>query len=126
MFCSCRFTHDLNEYLTQKPRDIPFPTSVDSVSPQPSTEDSAIVSSPNTSDLPPSVDPSAFCPVYQNKGECKQGYKCRFLGAHIRKTESGSLEPVKDEDKVARRKLETTELNFLPLDALKRLRSKKV
>lgn len=112
----------------QKPRDILFPTNVDSISvPGSFTEDASTAESEsNASDLPASVDPSAICPVFNSKGECKHGLKCRFLGAHVRKTESGSLELLSEEDKVARRKLETTELNFLPPDVLKQLRSKKV
>ncbi|KAL5498012.1 DUS3 [Sanghuangporus vaninii] len=123
----CRMTHDINEYLAQKPRDLLFPQNVDSV-PIPgsfSAELSAKDPEMTESYYPPSVDPSSFCPLFHNKGECRSGFKCRFLGAHLRKSENGELELVKDEEKVARRKVETTELNFLPLDTLKQLRSKK-
>ncbi|EJD02013.1 zinc finger dihydrouridine synthase [Fomitiporia mediterranea MF3/22] len=121
----CRFTHDIDEYLAQKPKDLTFPTSVDSVSIQAYSAADCSNDIASVSELPPSVDPSVYCPVFDAKGECSHGFKCRFLGSHIRKTESGTLEIVKDEEKVARRKLDTTELNYILLDSLKQLRSKK-
>ncbi|KAL5514842.1 DUS3 [Sanghuangporus baumii] len=123
----CRMTHDINEYLAKKPRDLLFPQNIDSVPIPGSSSEEHSVKDPEliNSYYPPSVDPSSFCPLFHAKGECRSGFKCRFLGAHLRNSETGEPELVKDEEKVARQKVETTELNFLPHDTLKQLRSKK-
>lgn len=76
--------------------------------------------------LSTSIDTSSVCPVFEEKGECRAGYKCRFLGAHVNKSDAGSLDLVKDIEKVSRRKLETIEMNFLPPEAFKNLRTRKV
>ena len=49
----------------------------------------------------PSIDFSTLCPVYDRMGDCKQGFKCRFLGGHARKGDSGEIELVKDDEKFA-------------------------
>ncbi|KAH8112384.1 zinc finger dihydrouridine synthase [Phellopilus nigrolimitatus] len=124
----CRFTHDIDGYLAQKPRDIVFPLSVDSLPvPGVSTDECTVVSEDSTiaSGLPPSINSSAICPVFSEKGECRHGLKCRFLGAHVKKSDSGSVELVRDDEKVAQRKIESSEVNFLPPNVLKQLRSKK-
>ncbi|PAV17921.1 zinc finger dihydrouridine synthase [Pyrrhoderma noxium] len=124
----CRFIHDINEYLGKKPRDLSFPTTIDGLS-IPVTSTSENVENPDIiaaeTDLPSSIDPSAYCPVFHERGTCRSGYKCRYLGSHITKTESGDLDLVKDEDKVAHRSLETAEVNYLPGFTLKQLRSRK-
>ena len=73
-----------------------------------------------------SIDFSTSCPVFQERGECGHGLRCRFLGCHIQRGNTGKLELVTNDEKVARRKLETTELNYIGLDILKQIRSKKV
>lgn len=64
--------------------------------------------------------------MFNEKGECRHGFKCRFLGNHVKKSESGELDLVVDQEKVARRCIETSELNYLPSESLKLLRTKKV
>lgn len=76
--------------------------------------------------LPSSVNPSAVCPVYLEKGECRVGLKCRFLGGHVKKGENGSPHLLKDEEKIVQNKDRSTELNFLKGEALKLLRTKNV
>ena len=126
-YSRCRFTHDVKTYLEQKPRDITLPRNVDCVD---SNNPLAILDSmpePVDSDttFPPSIDPTTRCFVFEEKGECRLGFKCRFLGSHVKKLDDGSLELLADSDKVAMRKIETTELNYLPAEALKLVRSKK-
>ena len=129
VFCRCRFIHDINEYLGKKPRDLSFPTTIDGLS-IPVVSTSENVENPDIiaaeTDLPSSIDPSAYCPVFHERGTCRSGYKCRYLGSHITKTESGDLDLVKDEDKLAHCSLETAEVNYLPGFTLKQLRSRKV
>jgi tRNA-dihydrouridine synthase 3 len=119
----------MSAYLDQKPRDILFPENIDGIS---NTEPLACLiyeresSSQDATGCTPSIDLNARCPIFEETGDCRHGFKCRFLGAHVRKSDDGKLELVKDEDKVARTKIETTELNYLSLDALKLIRGKKV
>lgn len=121
----CRNTHDLQAYLEQKPQDIRFPQEVDSIIPHLISKD-ATLPQDSKPGLAPSVDPEAYCAVFNEKGECRHGFKCRFLGNHVKKSESGELDLVVDQEKVARRSIETSELNYLPSESLKLLRTKKV
>lgn len=74
----------------------------------------------------PTVDFSTKCPVFERTGECKHGFKCRYLGGHTRKNDAGLLELITDEEKVARSASSETELNFIDPGTLKLLRTKKV
>lgn len=57
----------------------------------------------------------------------RYGFKCRFLGGHIRiSEESGELSLVDDEDKKARAAVTAREVNFVGPDVQKVLRSRKV
>jgi tRNA-dihydrouridine synthase 3 len=116
----CRFTHDIPAYLSQKPRDIYFPSG-SSISLEPpyvslptvTASDAPVdpttptsTSSATTTDITPpslaplpqpqdptvSIDFTTTCPVFQETGECRHGLKCRFLGAHADQitTEDGS------------------------------------
>jgi tRNA-dihydrouridine synthase 3 len=72
------------------------------------------------------VDYSTICPVFAETGECRHGLKCRFLGGHVRKDDSGNLVLIQDEEKQARSAVSAKEVNFMSPDVLKLLRSKKV
>lgn len=114
----------MDAYFEQKPKDILIPDNVDRVdndNPFPVLEEV-----PGDASRVSSIDPKARCPVFEEKGECGHGFKCRFLGAHVKKLDDGTLELVRNEEIVALRKIETTERNYLPSDALRLIRSKKV
>ena len=75
-----------------------------------------------------SLDPTTICPVHAETGKCKHGFKCRFLGAHV-KAASGSsdeLSLVVDGDKAAHVAVSAAELNFIDPDIRKQLRTRKV
>ena len=76
----------------------------------------------------PSLDLSTTCPVYNVKGKCDHGFKCRFLGGHVRKDDVGSnqWQVMIDEDKRAHSAVTETELNFIGPNGLRQVRSKKV
>jgi tRNA-dihydrouridine synthase 3 len=120
----CRFTHDIASYLAVKPKDIRFPSASDLVNP-------SFVNSLTNSDGMTDVQEASFqefntiCPVFEETGECKHGFKCRFLGGHVRKDDDGSLMLIQDEEKKARTAVSAKELNFMSPDTLKLLRSKK-
>lgn len=120
----CRYTHDVAHYLAEKPEDIIFPQTVDAL--VDSILEPVMGASNTETNLPSSINPNTICPVFQERGECRVGFKCRFLGGHIKKEEDGSFRLVKDEEKFAQRKDKTLERNFLPNESLKQLRTKKV
>jgi hypothetical protein len=74
----------------------------------------------------PSLDLGTTCPCFEEAGECRLGFKCRFLGAHASMDESGVIAIVIDEEKKSRVALTNTELNQVSAETLKLLRQKKV
>lgn len=94
-----------------------------------------------------SLDLGTTCPVFSETGECRcvcsllhilhspipnlnsngrYGFKCRFLGGHVRINETGNITLAGDEDKKARAVLTANELNFVSSDVRTALRTKKV
>ena len=97
-------------------------TQISDISPYAPPQDSLIKPHPDF----PSLDMSTVCPVFAETGECRYGFKCRFLGGHVRTAENGDLSLVGDEDKKARAALTAHEVNFVGTDVQKALRSRKV
>lgn len=76
-----------------------------------------------------SLGPTTICPVYSETGKCKHGFKCRFLGAHVKVARNGISDEsslVVDGDKVAHAAVSAVELNFVDPDVRKQLRTRKV
>ena len=76
-----------------------------------------------------SLDPTTICPVYSETGKCRHGFKCRFLGAHVKAEGddfSDELSLIVDGDKAAHAAVSTAELNFVDSDVRKQLRTRKV
>lgn len=120
----CRFTHEIPAYLAAKTRDIHIPdmAQISDTPPYAPAQDSLVTPHPDF----PSLDLSTVCPVFSETGECRYGFKCRFLGGHIRIAETGEMSLVGDEDKKARAALTAHEVNFVGADVQKALRSRKV
>lgn len=74
----------------------------------------------------PSIDHSTTCATYEETGTCNHGFKCRFLGAHVRKGENDIYELVNDAEKQAQNALTNTELNFIDAESRKLLQRRKV
>ena len=77
----------------------------------------------------PSLDPTTTCPAYSETGRCRHGFKCRFLGAHLKATGdnfSGELSLTVDDEKATHTAVSAVELNFVDSDVRKRLRTRKV
>lgn len=121
----CRNTHDIGAYLAAKPKDIYFPSLSDLTITTPfvNIPDAGMVDAEC-----PSLDASTTCPVYNVRGECNHGFKCRFLGSHVRKdnSESGQWQVMIDHDKRALSAVTEQEMNFIEASGLKQVRSKKV
>lgn len=76
-----------------------------------------------------SLDPRTICPVHSETGKCRHGFKCRFLGAHVKTAENGlsdELSLVVDGGKAAHAVVSAAELNFVDPDVRKQLRTRKV
>ncbi|KAF9039046.1 zinc finger dihydrouridine synthase [Panaeolus papilionaceus] len=120
---SCRFTHDITTYLANKQPDIHIPL--------PSLLSEEPLFAPSQESLAdyhpqyPSLDTKTVCPVFQETGECRFGFKCRFLGGHVKFSESGEMALVGDEDAKARAALTALEVNFVGADVQRALRSRK-
>ncbi|KAG7571455.1 hypothetical protein FFLO_00638 [Filobasidium floriforme] len=87
---SCKRSHDLEGYFKNKPKDIrlvrgleelksepPFVIDASTSSTEPSQDD-------QTSDVARTLDTSTTCPLFSIFGYCEHGWKCRFLGAHVK------------------------------------------
>ncbi|KAF8065084.1 hypothetical protein FPV67DRAFT_1562931 [Lyophyllum atratum] len=119
----CRFTHDVPAYLAAKAQDIRIPEVSEISNTSPFVPDLPKLGKPHPEHQ--SLDLSTTCPVFAETGECRYGFKCRFLGGHVRSDESGQLALVGDEDKKARAALSSKEVNFVGPEIQKQLRSKK-
>ena len=76
-----------------------------------------------------SLDPTTTCPVHSETGKCRYGFKCRFLGAHVKTAENGlsdELSLVIDGEKAAHEAVSASELNFVDPVVRKQLRTRKV
>ncbi|KAK7444511.1 tRNA-dihydrouridine synthase 3 [Stygiomarasmius scandens] len=109
----CRHSHDIPAYLEAKPADLRFPTVAE------------VLDAPKTSGETEPTSGPIICPVFEEFGECKYGFKCRYLSAHVRKDDSGNLTLVVDEDKRANAALNANEANYITPDVQKLLRTKK-
>jgi hypothetical protein len=131
MLLSCRFTHDIPTYLSTKDRDIFFPSPSSAISTPPFIASHSDFVPPL---LTPSVNANTTCAAFLEYGQCKHGFKCRFLGAHIQKSDDGQsqlhtdgLRLVSAEPDVVGKKIaENTERNFVDHGLMKALRTKKV
>ncbi|KAJ3567931.1 hypothetical protein NP233_g6045 [Leucocoprinus birnbaumii] len=118
----CRFSHDISAYLGAKKHDLRIPESSEIIDTAPFIEIDRPVIKPHPSH--PSLDLATTCPVFAETGECRYGFKCRFLGAHVR-VDGENVVVIGDEDKKARSALTANELNFASNDVLNSLRTKK-
>ncbi|KAM6501185.1 zinc finger dihydrouridine synthase [Amanita muscaria] len=116
----CRFTHDIPQYLAAKLADIHIRDPREIMDTAPFIMD---VSSVATEELKGHSD--VKCPIYEETGECRFGFKCRFLSGHASTDESRNLCLRVDEEKKARSAVSSHEVNFIDNDVLKLLRTKK-
>ncbi|KAF8142906.1 zinc finger dihydrouridine synthase [Mycena galopus ATCC 62051] len=113
----CRNNHDIAAYLAAKPSDLTFPTSEDvKIMPIPSE---------STMDIDTANSKQATCPVFLELGECRYGFRCRYLAGHVRHDDAGTPELIKDQEKMAYAAADSVEGNRLSNHAQKLLRTKK-
>lgn len=154
----CRYGHDLAAYLAHKPRDIPFvaPERVDDAWLDRLYAFAVARDSGEEDEEPAAADPvqqsirPTHCVYFAARGECPAGWRCRFLGAHVRRVSAScavdaagaagtartGLELVRDERRVAAWRArarvvvneahpQNDEVNWLPPAAAKALRTRK-
>ncbi|KAG8978890.1 tRNA-dihydrouridine synthase 3 [Tulasnella sp. JGI-2019a] len=136
---SCRFEHDILSYLSTKPPDICFPPSstISNAPPfvqQPQERDGGATDEIEASESS-GGDPATSCPVFIERGVCDQGFKCRFLGGHVRRSgdllglPKGSVTATPtlmvDPEKQASTGLSIVEMNVMSMDKIKAIRSRK-
>lgn len=111
--------------MAAKPKDIRFPPLSALSDAPPFVAQSEQDEEMQDVDKPP-FDQTVYCPVFEATGSCKAGLKCRFLGGHARRDESGQTVLVFDEEKQALTASTETEVNFVDGELLKQMRTKKV
>ena len=126
------FPSVLLKRLSAKPRDIKFPAPSDlSIQPPfvfPGDEEAKNVANQATG-VGSSLDPTTVCSVHSEIEKCKYGFKCRFLGAHVKVAGddfSDELSFVVDGDMVARAAVSAAELNFIDPDVRKQVCTRKM
>ncbi|KAJ2919731.1 hypothetical protein MD484_g703, partial [Candolleomyces efflorescens] len=119
----CRFSHDIDAYLAAKPQDLRIPSTAEFTDTPPFGPGLSIALKPHP--RYPNVDIATQCPIFAETGECRYGYKCRFLGGHISEGSEGNITLSADEDRKAQAALTAHEMNFVSADVQKDLRSRK-
>ncbi|KIY72907.1 zinc finger dihydrouridine synthase [Cylindrobasidium torrendii FP15055 ss-10] len=112
----CRFNHDVKAYLDAKPQDLHMPTADEMRNAPP-----YIV----LDDSKPGITPGDKCIIFEEFGECRYGYKCRYLRSHVNIKPDGLPELVVHEEKAAPAVFTYKEMNFIGADVQKLLRTKK-
>ncbi|KAG8902356.1 tRNA-dihydrouridine synthase 3 [Tulasnella sp. 403] len=122
--CGLGDNHDITSYLNIKPRDIYFPP-VASLRTQTPFVERSLTTIPQDFPSLDTLDPSTTCPLFSEAGFCNQGYKCRFLGAHIRSEGGKSVALIVDEQRKEEMKSRVSEANVMPMEKIKMTRSRK-
>ncbi|KAG7094002.1 hypothetical protein E1B28_007631 [Marasmius oreades] len=118
----CRYNHDIPAYLAAKPKDLRIPLISELLDePKPESENGVVRLTSSSTGRP------VVCPVFEEHGECRYGYKCRYLSAHIKRSDSDGETPeiAVDEEKKARLAISATEVNYVRPETQKLLRTKK-
>ncbi|KAJ6587378.1 hypothetical protein B0H10DRAFT_2093936 [Mycena sp. CBHHK59/15] len=87
----CRNNHDMSGYLAAKPQDLRLPQR-DEVKDLPiptSTSSEMAVDSSEPAPAPTFYRSKVICPIFEDTGECRFGFRCRFLNGHLRDDGSG-------------------------------------
>ena len=84
----CKFAHNWNGYFAVKPHDIHYDPALEI------TKDSPFMECRNrleggVDNTGRTVDLGTTCPVFADLGHCPYGWRCRFLGGHVKRVEEG-------------------------------------
>jgi tRNA-dihydrouridine synthase 3 len=128
--CRCKGSHDLLAYLQIKPADLHIPTSLDTSQPFVSYGYRSLEDAYGSFAQCLGASSLTRCPYFDEFGECKVGFKCRFLGAHLQSTENpeGGLDVglMKEAETIQFAKKSFAELNGVDSGLMKSLRKREV
>ncbi|KAF7320571.1 tRNA-dihydrouridine(47) synthase [NAD(P)(+)] [Mycena chlorophos] len=116
----CRLSHDVPAYLASQPPDLGLAAA----------EDVPTMRVPPPVESGAPVDAGAYkwktvCPIFEEMGVCRFGFRCRYLSAHSKLDENGVLQLVVDEEKRARMAVAGAEVNRLSVETQKLLKARK-
>lgn len=83
----CKYEHKWDNYFNVKPKDIHFEVSAKLSAEPPFVAATDAAAEQAEDALGKTVDFTTECPVYKDLGYCTFGWRCRFLGGHIRRAE---------------------------------------
>ncbi|KAJ7061201.1 zinc finger dihydrouridine synthase [Mycena amicta] len=114
----CRINHDIPGYLATQPPDLGLPQTND-------MDDMPIPLPVESGEPVPSTSYKTFCPIFEETGVCRFGFRCRYLSGHSKLDDAGVLHLVTDEYKHAKAAVASAEVNRLSTQTQKLLRTKK-
>lgn len=84
----CKFSHDWSEYFAAKPRDLSYVKGYTIEEPFVQYE-GVRMGGGEEDTIGRAIDLNTTCPVYLDLGYCPFGWKCRFLGGHVKRVDDG-------------------------------------
>ena len=97
----CRYAHNWSGYFAVKPHDIHYRTAAGISGKPPYVEESERAAG-GEDEVGRTVDMETECPVLSDLGYCPYGWRCRFLGGHVRRfhdtkgADGGSRDRIED------------------------------
>lgn len=84
----CNFEHSWAGYFSSKPGDLQWEAAAEYLLEDPYVRH-AERSVAGEDEIGASIDLATTCPVYADLGYCTYGWRCRFLGGHVRRRPDG-------------------------------------
>ncbi|WRT66828.1 tRNA-dihydrouridine(47) synthase [NAD(P)(+)] [Kwoniella shivajii] len=84
----CKFAHSWDGYFEVKPSDVSFNPTAELLSEQPFVKENQCETESTTTEgdiVGKKIQLATTCPVLKDLGYCPYGWRCRFLGGHIRR-----------------------------------------
>ncbi|WWC85178.1 uncharacterized protein L201_000035 [Kwoniella dendrophila CBS 6074] len=91
----CKYSHSWNGYFEIKPSDIYLNSSLSNLSSEPPYVDILDIETTTVEEndiIGKKINLRTVCPVLKDLGYCPYGWRCRFLGGHIKKVDSNQAE----------------------------------
>lgn len=86
----CKFAHDWSGYFATKPQDIHYEAAAEIRGEPPYVSQKGRIAG-GEDELGRTVDGGTDCPVFRDMGYCSYGWRCRFLGGHVRRVPDVSI-----------------------------------
>jgi tRNA-dihydrouridine synthase 3 len=90
---NCKFQHGWDGYFTHKPSDVRFDPEGTLSAEEPFVEHNLKAGEKGGEDeVGRTIELGTTCPVMRDLGYCPYGWRCRFLGGHVRRLDMGAGE----------------------------------